>query len=175
MGEHAAARGRDVRTAVRDAWLELYFLDRSHELVLESRPYFADLAEVTRSLYAVGRKTQQDVLRAELELSRLDDRVIDIERRQARARAELAEWIGHDAGRPLAEAFPQWTSMPAIEALLERLQQHPSLLAAEAEVGASEAGVRVADERSKPGWALDLGYGYRQGMLPSGEPRSDMV
>ncbi len=175
MAEHAAARGRDVRTAVREAWLELYFLDRSQALVLESRPYFADLAEVTRSLYAVGRKTQQDVLRAELELSRLDDQVIDIESRQAQAQAALAEWIGDDAGRPLAETFPAWTSIPGIEELLDELQQHPSLLAAEAEVAASEAGVRVADERSKPGWAVDIGYGFRSGVLPSGRSRSDMV
>ncbi len=174
-GENAAARDRDVREAVREAWLELYFLDRARELVLESRPYFADLAEVTRSLYAVGRKTQQDVLRAELELSRLDERLIDIEGRQAQTRAALAEWIGEAASRPVAETFPDWSAVPAIEALLEGLQRHPSLLAAEAEVDAREAGVRVADERSKPGWALDLGYGYRRGMLPSGQSRSDMV
>ncbi len=175
VGAHATARGRDVRTAVREAWLELYFVVRARALVRESRPYFADLAEVTRSLYAVGRKTQQDVLRAELELSRLDERLIDMDGRQAQARAALAEWIGGDAERPLAETFPAWSSVPAIEALLEGLGRHPSVLAAEAEVEARDAAVRLADERSKPGWALDLGYGYRRGVLPSGRPRSDMV
>jgi outer membrane protein TolC len=175
MSERAAARSRDVRTAVREAWLDLFYLDQSRALVVESRPYFADLADVTRSLYAVGRKTQQDVLRAELELSRLDDRVIDIERRRAHARAALAEWIGDAAERPLAAALPGWESVPAIEMLQEGLQRHPALLAADAEVLASEAGIRIADERSKPGWALDLAYGYREGFLPSGQPRSDMV
>ncbi len=167
--------GRNVRTATQKAWLEIYFLDRAHALITESRPFFADLAEITRSLYAVGRKTQQDVLHAELELSRLDDRLIDIERRRARARSSLAEWIGEAAYRPLAAKFPSWDRLPAIADLQQGLALHPTLLAAEAQVDASGADVRIADQRSKPRWALDVGYGYREGNLPSGAPRSDLV
>lgn len=175
MNENAATRDRNVRTATQKAWLELYFLDHAEALIVESRPFFSDLAEITRSLYSVGRKNQQDVLRAELELSRLDDRLIDIERRRARARAALAEWIGEEAYRPIATNFPRWTSVPAMPDLQQGLTQHPVILAAEAKVGASEAGVKIADERSKPNWALDIGYGYREGNLPNGEPRSDLV
>jgi len=175
MSENAAARARNVRTATQKAWLELYFLDRADELIRETRPFFADLAEITRSLYSVGRKNQQDVLRAGLELSRLEDRLIDIERRRAQARAALAEWIGDDAARPIAGNFPGWDTIPALAELQDGLSRHPSLLAVEAEVGATEAGVKLAGERSKPDWALDLGYGYREGNLPSGEPRSDLV
>jgi outer membrane protein TolC len=59
--------------------------------------------------------------------------------------------------------------------LQQGLHQHPVLLAADAQVDASDTGVKIADERSKPNWALDVGYGYREGNLPSGEPRSDLV
>ena len=175
MNETAATRGRNVRTATQKVWLELYFLDHAEALIVESRPLFSDLAEIARSLYSVGRKNQQDVLRAELELSRLDDRLIDIERQRAQARASLAEWIGNDASRPIANKFPSWTAIPALLDLEHNLSQHPAILAADAKVGASESGVRIADERSKPNWALDVGYGYRRGVLPNGEPRSDMV
>ncbi len=175
MNENAATRERNVRTATQKAWLELYFLDRAETLIHESRPLFSDLAEITRSLYSVGRKNQVDVLRAELELSRLDDRLIDIARRRARARAELAEWIGVEADRPVASNFPRWSSVPPKPELERGLSQHPAILAAEAQVGASETGVKMADERSKPDWALDIGYGYREGYLPSGEPRSDFI
>ncbi len=175
MSANAEARERNVRTATQQAWLELYFLDHADALIHESRPLFADLSEITRSLYAVGRRSQQDVLRAELELSRLDDRLIDNERKRARARSTLMEWIGSDARRPLATTFPAWDSLPSLSDLQERLAQHPALLAATAQVDASAAGVKIADERSKPAWAFDLGYGYREGNLPSGEPRSDLV
>ena len=35
--------------------------------------------------------------------------------------------------------------------------------------------MELAEQRSKPSWAIDFGYSYREGNLPSGQPRSDMV
>lgn len=175
MTENAAARSRSVLMRVRQAWLEAHYWQRARDIVTESRPFFADLVTVTRSLYAVGSKTQQDVLRADLELSRLDDRLIDIERRNGQAKAVLSEWLGSDANRPIAEKPPSWDSVPALATLQNNLLSHPMLLAADAEIAARRAGVGVAEELKKPGWAVDLGYGYRDGTLPSGEPRSDFV
>ena len=175
MHENADARGRNVVTAVRHAWLDLYYWERAHQLVAESRPFFDDLATVTRSLYAVGRKSQQDVLRAELELSRLEDRLIDIERQRSRARAALGEWVGTDAARPVAPNLPAWSQVPELQSMQKKLGEHPALRAADSQIEARGAGVDLANERSKPGWALDLGYSYREGMLPSGQSRSDFV
>jgi len=175
MSGNADARGRNVLSAVRNAWLNFYYLEKAHELVSESRPFFDDLATITRSLYAVGRKSQQDVLRAELGLSRLDDRLIDIERQRSAAQAALGEWIGNDAARPLANKLPGWNQVPPLEALQSMLLNHPELGAADSQIEARSAGVDLAEQRSKPGWAMDLGYSYREGSLPSGEPRSDLI
>jgi len=173
--QEADARGKDVLAAARFAWLDLYYWSKARDLVRESRPFFEDLATITRSLYAVGRRNQQDVLRAELELSRLDDRLIDIERQQLRARAQLGEWIGDDAERRVADKLPQWDDVPPLEGLLESLREHPALQAADARIAAQDAGVELAEQRSKPGWALDVGYSYRDGSLPNGDPRSDFI
>lgn len=175
MTASADARGRDVLTNVRGAWLESYYWQHAKEIVTESRPFFLDLVTVTRSLYAVGRKTQHDVLRAELELGRLDDRLIEINRRHMQAKAALSEWLGTDARRPVASKLPAWDQLPAIEVLHEELSLHPALRAADARVDTRRAGVALAEELKKPGWALDLGYGYRNGNLPGGDPRSDFV
>ncbi|MGH8223714.1 MAG: TolC family protein [Woeseiaceae bacterium] len=175
MTESAEARGRDVLTAVRNAWLETYYWESAETIVSESRPFFSDLAVITRSLYAVGSKDQQDVLRAELELSRLDDRLIEISRQRARARAALSEWLGTEATRPIARNLPQWEQVPALEALEEALEEHPAVRAADGAVAAGDAGVDLAEESYKPGWALDLGYGYRDGFNANGEPRSDFI
>lgn len=175
MNENADARGRNVLAAARRAWLELYYWEQAHEFVSESRPFFDDLVTVTRSLYSVGRKSQQDVLRAELEFSRLEDRLIDIERQRSRARAVLGEWVGLDAARPVAQKLPQWEQLPPLASLRDKLPEHPALRAADAQIAARDAGVDLANERSKPGWVLDLGYSYREGVLPPGEPRSDFI
>ena len=175
MNEKADARNRDVLTAVRNAWLESYYWAHAGEIVAESRPFFDDLVTVTRSLYSVGRKDQQDVLRAELELSRLDNRLIGINKQRARARAALSEWVAGNADRGVADSFPEWDSLPVLEDLTSRLQTHPVIEAADARIAARRAGVDLAQERYKPGWALDLGYGYRDGQLANGAPRSDFI
>jgi len=175
MKEHADGRGRDVLTAVRQSWLEAYYWQRAQAIVSESRPFFEDLATVTRSMYSVGRKDQLDLLRADLELSRIDDRLIEINRQHARAVAALSEWVGDNAARRLADKLPEWTGLPSIETLRAGLMEHPMLRAADARIEARQAGVNLAEEKYKPGWAVDFGYAHRNGVLPNGEPRSDFV
>lgn len=175
MHSSADARGRDVLTAVRNAWFDTYYWERAQELALESRPLFADLVTVTRSLYSVGRRDQQDLLRAELELSRLDDRLIDIGNQLARARAALSEWVGRDANRPLPPSLPKLDTIPALEMLRINLLTHPVLMAADARLDARQADIDLAKRAYKPGWELDLGYGYRDGMLSTGGSRSDFI
>lgn len=171
----AEARSREVLMQARRSWLEAFYWRRAEELVSASRPLFTELLGVTRSLYAVGRSDQQDVLRAELELARLDDRLAGIAERRADARAELGRWIGADADRPIALKQPGWPAPPALAALRAALEDHPALASAEARIAARDAGVALAEARYKPGWAIDLGYSFRDGALPNGAPRSDFV
>ena len=171
----ADARARDVTTAVRHAWLDTFYWQQAHDIVSESRPYFADLVTVARSLYSVGRRDQQDVLQAELELSRLDDRLIDISRERARARARLSEWVPSAATQSVGAGLPAWEQMPPLETLIANLADHPRLRAAEAAIDARQTGISLAEQQYKPGWAIDLGYGYRDGSLPNGDPRSDFM
>ena len=173
--QSAEARRREILFEVRRAWLEVYYTHQAWTLVNESRPFFDDLVTITRSMYGVGRKSQHDVLRAELELSRLDERLIDITRERDEARAGLSRWLGDAANRPLTPALPAWNAPPIVSDLRQSVATHPLLLASEANIAAREAAVSKAEEDKRPGWALDVGYGYRDGLLASGEPRSDFV
>lgn len=175
MMHKADGRQRDVLTAVRIAWLEAHYWRNAHDISVESRPFFDDLVTITRSMYAVGRKNQQDVLRAELELNRLDDRIIDMNNQHRRALAALSQWVGKEAARPISNGLPSWNATPPIEVLHENMQMHPALLAADAEVGASASGVEIARQEYKSDWTVDLGYGYRSGYLDNGDPRSDFI
>ena len=175
QNRHADARDLDVLAATRYSWLETYYWHSAEAVLEESRPFFADLITITRSMYAVGRKTQYDVLRAELELARLNDRLIEANRAYAGAQAALSQWLGRDAYRSPAMKLPAWDALPKLDELERNLDSHPLLLSAGANVMAMQASVDLAEESRKPGWALDLGYGYRDGFLPSGEPRSDFI
>jgi len=171
----AEARTRSVIEAARAAWLESYYWQNAEQVLSESRPLFDDLLQVTQSMYAVGRSAQTDVLSAELELRRLDDRLIDARRSQNAAQGSLSQWLGADAYRPAANKLPDWEQLPPLAALQGNLAGHPVLHAADAKIDAGHATVGMAEEKGKPGWALDLGYGYREGKQPNGDPRSDFI
>ncbi len=173
---HAAeTRQEETRLQVRQDWLTVYLGEQSENLLEETRPLFEDLLDVTRSLYAVGRKNQQDVLRAELELGRLEEQLIEARGQQLQARASLAQWIGDLAERPLPSALPTLPAVTDLSSLAQGLETHPRLRASDARLAAQAADIDLATEQRKPGWALDLGYAYRDGELPDGQPRSDFV
>lgn len=167
-------RRRSVLLAVRGAWLDGFLASRQRQLVLDSRALFADLAAITRSLYTVGDKNQQDVLRAELERSQLEVRLVAIEQQRAEAASVLRRWIGDAARRPPAD-LAAWSVPPSLDELHTALAVHPVLAAAAAKTAGADAGVALARARYRPHWTLDAAYGYRDGVAPDGSPRSDFV
>lgn len=167
-------RRRSVLLAVRGAWLDGYLASRQRQLVLDSRALFADLAAITRSLYTVGDKNQQDVLRAELERSQLEVRLVGIEQQSAEAGNALGRWIGDAAKRPLAE-LSAWSEPPSLEELTTALADHPVLTSVAAKMAGADAEVALARARYRPSWTLDAAYGYRDGGAPDGSSRSDFV
>lgn len=162
--ERAERLGREIEIVreTRDAWIELRYWLAAKDTVGASRQAVAELMEVAKAIFASGRETAQDVLRAELELSLLDDRLLDIERQTARARARLARFIGAAAARPLTG--PAALPPPAApEIILESLAHHPTVVSDSARITALDRDVDLAEEQYKPGFELEAGYGLRGG------------
>lgn len=66
----------DIARATRRAWLELYYLAHADEVVRLSRAAVSELVDVVTASFATGLQNNQDLLRAELELSLLEDRAL---------------------------------------------------------------------------------------------------
>ena len=169
-----AARRQLVRD-VRKSFLELYYQLQAEQVISETRNLFAQLVDITQAHYATGRASQQDVLRASLELSRLDDRTTRIRNEADRGRATLTKWIGDAATLPVASEFPALPALPPREVIETGLTQHPVLLAQAARYEASNQQIRIAHEQFKPGWSAGLEYRKRFGEDPNGDDRADMV
>lgn len=170
-----AERQLMVRKATRQAWLDLYLQQRSLAVIDESRGWFEQLRDVTEAHYASGRSTQQDVLRAQLELSRLDDRYTSTLQAADQARAGLEKWIGPVAARALDDELPALSDPIAPAAFRESLVQHPALRAENARIQQQRIGSDIAREQYKPGWMLDVSYGDRIGKNGDGSDRSDFL
>ena len=82
--EYAAGAAREVLAdregvivnLVKQGYYALAFLDRAIEVTEKNRVLLKDLIRIARTKYMVGRGLQQDVLKAQVSLSALDDRLI---------------------------------------------------------------------------------------------------
>ena len=147
---------RQVTLQVRSQFLDLYYQTRADIIVQETRALFTQLVDITRTQYATGRVSQQDVLQASLELSRLDERATRILNALDTSRANLNKWIGTAASLPVNSDFPT-LPLPATQQQIESsLPDHPAIMMETAKLEAENQSIRIAREQYKPGWSAGL-------------------
>lgn len=181
---------RRARVAVNVAhlWLETFRAQETIRLIEQDRALFEDLVDVAQSSYAsaLGRTRQQDLVRAQLELTRLEDRLASLLERRDMSWSRLGEWLtDHALGAAddtVSSALPvlglrqaQWFDggvVPSTQDLAATLKNHPAILSLERKIDASKTGVALAEQKYRPQWQLNASYGYREDD-PMGEDRAD--
>ncbi|MEE4110296.1 MAG: TolC family protein [Halieaceae bacterium] len=189
--QERARRRAEVQRDVTLAWLAAWRAQRSAALLEDSRGLFAYLVELARSRYttALGRAQQQDVVRSELELTRLDDRLYRRRSDRDAALATLAGWLVDPRDGPqgmtltaVEDAAPE-LDLPvpgiadleaaALDAMLaSRLQAHPELRSLDQRIAASRTERELAEQAYRPALAINASYGYRDD-APTGDARAD--
>ena len=160
---------------VRETYLNLYYEVSAHAIIKETRALFSELVKITESNYAAGRVNQQDVVLADLELSRLEDRATKILAREESYRATLAQWIGDVAWNVIDAEFPVLPELPVSVDLNQLIPQHPLIRSESAKVDASKKMTEMSRQGYKPSWSATLDYGYRSGNNPDGTERADFA
>jgi len=171
----AELAGREIERDVRTTFLELYYQQQAAAVVEQTRGLFEQLLEITRAHFATGRVSQQDVLQAQLELSRLDERATGIKGEIEEQRAQLARWLGDNAWQSLSAAFPVLPAVPVLTELEAGLAQHPAVQTASAQLQANQQMVKAAREQYKPGWDVGLEYRKRFAEDARGDDLPDMM
>jgi outer membrane protein TolC len=174
-------RRAKVAATVAQVWLDAYIAQESIQLIEKDRALFEYLVDAAEASYstAVGRTRQQDVIRAQLELTRLEDRLTALRQRQETAQMRLSEWVGSRAGDGLTRVMP--TESPTVpvstsaseQERYEWVSHHPTLLALDRRIEAMETDVDLARQKYKPEWGLSAQYGYRD-RDPMGRDRADL-
>jgi len=164
-----------VNRSVRLEFLELFYQVRAGQIIQKSRNVFSNLVKITQAHYGAGRVSQQDVLRAELELSRLDDRATHILNREAVNRAALRKWIGNASSMEIDSTFPALPALDSLSTMSDGLQNHAVIRMESARIESWNQGVNIAREQYKPGWSIGVEYRSRFGDNPDGSSRTDMT
>jgi outer membrane protein TolC len=173
--QYSAAQIEIIR-AVRINWMELYYVLNARKILQETKEIFSHLVKVATSQLSVGKGFQHQVLRAQLELTRINDRLIKIAEDIARVRASFVRLIGENIANGLIPTeLPRW-SEPEIKLLQEQVKHHPQINKIKALVLAAHKDWEIAQELYKPAWSLGVVYSSRNGRATrSTKKRSDFI
>jgi len=196
-------RKAKVAVMVSQLWFEAYKAQESIALIDKNRPLFEQLADVAEASYAsaLGRTRQQDIIRAQLEITRLDDRLTMLKQKKETTIEKLSEWVSGNFSENYLDSGKQdsvfaWSSLdldrqlPEIkllnadfyngtqetnpEKLYEYFASHPAVTAIDKKIAVDETAVEIARQNYKPEWGVNASYGYRAD-APNGTDRADFV
>lgn len=191
-----------LTTSVSELWLDAYLAKQTIALIESDRMLFEQMAEVAKASYAaaLGNTRQQDVIRADLEIIQLEDRLVSQKQLLESATAQLSEWFqsydnetkgysfkSNFQSQSQAQSFSLTDSLPSIklaspaaadissytrEKMAQILVAHPAVKALEQKRKMFEKSTELAKQQYKPQWGVNANYGYRDDM-PSGQSRAD--
>jgi cobalt-zinc-cadmium efflux system outer membrane protein len=143
---------------VRDAYYEYYYLARAIAVVRENRNLLQYLEGVARTRYKADAAGHPDVIRAQVELARLDDRLHTLEDLRGALVARLDAALGRPADAPLPwpKSAPYEPTAATDDQVLAWLRDaSPELRALAHEI----AGRRKAIDLAKKGYFPDVNLG----------------
>ena len=164
-----------VLRSLRQDWLKMLHANWVVRGLREKEGHFKDLVEVVRSLYSVGAQQQQDVLRAELELSRIKEELLLSEQKLDIAEMAIFGWLDDDSVLIDKLTDPEWQDKPLPKGLHTKIEAHPSIHTLKSKLHAHDQAILAAESSYRPSWGIDVAYGYRDGRGMGGESRSDFV
>ena len=166
---------RELFYRVKDVYYELYYLRSAIELTADNMELLRQFERIARARYRVAAASHPDVVRVQVELGRLEDRLQALEdlRRPLVARMNAA--LDRPAGAPVP--WPGDVSLPPLEVseteLLERAnRQNPSLRALESDVERERAAEKLARLDFFPDFTLGVDYIVTDGAINPSTPNS---
>ena len=160
-GQRYEATRRSLIFEVKAAYYDCYFLERAIAVTEGNLRLLAHLEEVGRTRYRGGTGEQAPVLKAQVELGRLEDQLRSLRQRRRPVTARLNAALGRAVTAPIA--VPDSLPMAAFdldeEVLKERLQAaNPMLRMRHTQARAQSLGVELAGKQFYPDLTVSLDY-----------------
>ncbi|MFQ5926312.1 MAG: TolC family protein [Terriglobia bacterium] len=97
---------RRVVAQVKAAYYDYFYYDKAIEITLKNKDLLEKLTKIAEVRYQVGKGIQQDVLRAQVELSRLLQRLTVLEQQKKTVQVRLNTLLFRDPEAPLPPPAP---------------------------------------------------------------------
>jgi outer membrane protein TolC len=158
----------NVIAEVKDAYFDLYYLHKAIETVTKNKALLEKFARIAEAGYAVGRGIQQDVLKAQVEISKLTDQLTVLEQRRQTTEARLNSLLFREPEMPVGrpeEIQPRDFTYGLAELNEIALANYPTLKAQQRRVDREQYNVQLAKKEFYPDFSVGLTYINRPGML----------
>jgi len=155
------AVARRVLREVKDAYYELAYLFRAVEVDRENLSLLSRLESIVRARYRAGEAPHSDLIRAQVESGKLEDRLATLQdlRHPLEARLNAALGRPSDAPLPRPEALDPVPLAVDEEALTaDLLAGNPELLALDRELDKQRAALALAGKQFRPDFNIGLQY-----------------
>jgi outer membrane protein, heavy metal efflux system len=153
---------REIAAQVRALYARIYALDKEHVTLAAARELLEMLASTAASRYAVGESEQEAVIKAQLQLSRVGERLDDL----AAERQALVSGLNRLLDRAGEAALGEVEALPPVPQAprpwAELAEAHsPAVAVKEAAVLAAERRLELARLELKPNLMAGAGIGLR--------------
>lgn len=150
--EYNATRLRLI-AALKEGYFNLHFVHKSIEIVERNKTLLLQFEKTAKARYSVGQAAQQDVFRAQLEISRVLDRLAVLDQQKESLHAAINRLVNRPPAGPLGTPEEIHTSILTIplQELNERADAFsPALLATAKGIDRSERSVSLAKRQYYP-------------------------
>jgi cobalt-zinc-cadmium efflux system outer membrane protein len=160
---------RSIAAGVRRAFWGLLLSRESLGVLREQEEIAKEAEAVARARYAVGQGAQQDVLRAQLEITGFEQLRAQQEAESEAREAELSRLVGREVGQDAVAGArlalrPEPRELAALQAEAEA--SLPELRAGAAGVEREQLATDLAQREFKPDFSVQAGYMNRGGLEP---------
>ncbi|MFA0231686.1 TolC family protein, partial [Vibrio sp. 10N.261.45.A7] len=90
------ARELTVANSMTQLWLELGYHQKAESVIRQNRRLLVELENYVQTNYSIGKSEAQDLLNAQLQVSKLDEKLQANQQVQRRLISQLSEWLGSD-------------------------------------------------------------------------------
>jgi outer membrane protein, heavy metal efflux system len=138
---------QDVIERVKLAYFRLAYLQQTLSLLEQKDHSLSDIEQITESRYRVGEGTQQDVLKAQLQHTKILNEIAMHHREVGQWQAELKSLLNRTQESPdIVTEVPSATAMPNVASS----NSNPDLELRSVQVKQTEAAISSAEKERKP-------------------------
>lgn len=157
----------EVTSRLKIAYYEWLAVQKAIELTRKNSDLLSRFEEIARNRYTVGKGLQQDVLKAQLEVSSLEREIAMLDEKRQRAEAEIASLLAVPSVSLRAPTQVQTSAFSmSLDDLVKATNEAPRIRAEQKMVDARAVGINRSLKDFRPDFGVNLEWDHTGGNFP---------